>query len=86
MIEGKYEIVIAIYLGILAFFLANWILGNKLLKHSTLNLIFMAFFIIIFFLIGYLFRAILLQLKPIEKNKESAFITTNEPVTYPIES
>ena len=86
MIEGSYELILAIYLGMLAFFLANLIMNNTLMKHSTLNLIFMSFFIIIFFLFGYLFRTILLQLKPIEKSKESAFITTNEPVTYPLES
>lgn len=94
MINDGYDLVIGIYLGIILFFAGYKLLSNKdsFMKDTTLNLIFMAFFIIIFFLFGFLFKNIFLQFKDVNDRNSMPFINTNAKINYedsplmPIES
>lgn len=68
MITDSYDLAIGIYIAVILFFLAYWLLGSKgnnIMKNTSLNWIFMAFFIIIFFLLGYLFSNLLVQFREV---------------------
>jgi len=85
MINNSYDLVWGIYIAIIAFIAGYLMLGeNKqlILKPTTLNIIFMLFFIIIFFLIGYLFRNLMLVFKDVSKKQPNEYINTNELVEY----
>jgi len=76
---------LGIYLAVVAFFAGYMLMGDKsqqILKSSTLNIIIMAFFIIIFFLIGYLFRNMMLLFKKMPEKVPNTYIDTNEPIEY----
>jgi len=85
MINNSYDLVWGIYIGIIAFVAGYLLLGDKkslIIKSSTLNIIFMVFFIIIFFLVGYLFKNLMLVFKDVPKKTPNQYINTNEPVEY----
>ena len=85
MINNSYDLVLGIYLAVVAFFAGYTLMGDKkeqILKSSTLNIIIMAFFIIIFFLIGYLFRNMMLLFKKMPEKVPNTYIDTNEPIEY----
>ena len=85
MINNSYDLVWGIYIAIIAFIAGYLMLGeNKqlILKPTTLNIIFMLFFIIIFFLIGYLLRNLMLVFKDVSKKQPNEYINTNELVEY----
>lgn len=74
MINNNNDLVFGLYLAIIIFFAGYWFMGNdreKFMKNTTLNWIFIAFFIVIFFLIGYLFKNLLLSFVDFRNKKTS---------------
>jgi hypothetical protein len=77
MIKDSYDLVIGIYLAVIAFFAGYMLLGNDkimIMRSTSLNWIFMAFFIMIFFLFGYLFKNLLMQFKDVRKKIPTNYI------------
>jgi len=77
MIDNTYELILGTYLGIIFFFAGYFALGDykqNIMQNNSLNWIFIAFFIILFFLLGYLFQNILLSFKDVSKRDSNNFI------------
>jgi len=71
MIENNYDVVIGLYLGIILFFFGYWALGGNresYMKANSLNYIFITFFIVLFFLFGYLFKNMFITMTDMKKN------------------
>ncbi len=79
MINNNYELVLGLYLGLIAFFLGYFSLGDykeNIMKNIPLNLIFITFFIVLFFLLGYIFQNILLSFTDIKKVDNKMILNT----------
>lgn len=80
MINNVYELVLGVYLAIVLFFLGYMSLGSQketFMKNYSLNWIFMVFFIVFFFLLGYLFQNVILSFKEV-KVENRKFINTQD--------
>ena len=63
MIDNNYDLLIGLYLGIIFFFAGYYFIGTdrqSYMPGSSLNYIFITFFIVLFFLFGYLFKNIII--------------------------
>lgn len=83
MIDNVYELILGIYLAIIIFFLGYYGIGesrDSFMKNTSLNWIFITFFIIMFFLFGYLFQNLLLSFKDVKKREYNAFINTSSEI------
>ena len=60
MIDNNNELVFGLFFGVIMFFIGYKLLDNSdtYLKYSTLNIILIAFFIILFFIFGHLLNNI----------------------------
>jgi len=68
-------------LGIVLFFIAYFSLGSNkesYMPNNSLNWIFMTFFIIMFFLMGYLLQNVFLSFKEVKKPNRPEFINTHK--------
>jgi len=77
MINNIFELILGIYMAIMFFFLAWFSLGdyaNYFMDNNVLNKIFITFFIIIFFLLGYLFQNIFISFKESKKREFNSFV------------
>jgi len=89
MIDNVYELIMGIYLGIIVFFVGYYGMGdmkNLIMEGNTLNLVFMTFFIIMFFMFGYLFQNLLLSFKDVEKRNPITYIDTTSSIKNEIKS
>ena len=78
MIDNNYELILGIYLAILLFFFGYYAMGEKkleLMNNTSLNYIFIVFFLIMFFLLGYLFQNIIISLRETRVRQSNNFIT-----------
>lgn len=69
MIDNSNELVFGLFFGIVMFFIGYKLLNNGeiYLKYTTLNIILIAFFIILFFIFGHLLNNIFQTFRTIKK-------------------
>jgi Kef-type K+ transport system membrane component KefB len=77
MISDIYELILAIYMAIMFFFLGWYSMGDYFsvfMEDTVLNKIFITFFIIVFFLLGYLFQNIFISFKETKKREFNSLV------------
>jgi len=78
MIDNNYELILGIYLAILLFFFGYYAMDEKrveMMNNTSLNYIFIVFFLIMFFLLGYLFQNIIISLRETRVRQTNNIIT-----------
>ncbi len=89
MIDNIYELILGIYLGIIVFFLGYFGLRgykDKIMENKSLNWIFMTFFIIIFFLTGFLLQNMFVSFREIKKPENIPTLINREEVKDDLKS
>jgi hypothetical protein len=82
--NNSYELVFGIYLAVASFFIAYAMIGSDkeiFMRNTSLNWILITFFIVIFFLFGYLFKNLILSFRDPKKRTENQYISTKEVPT-----
>ncbi len=88
MINNVYELILGMYIAIILFFMGYYALGDykeQIMENKALNWVFMGFFIILFFLLGYLVQNIILSFQDVKrKESNTVLVNTNSMTTKTI--
>lgn len=84
MINNVYELILGMYIAIILFFMGYYALGDykeQIMENKALNWVFMGFFIILFFLLGYLVQNIILSFQDVKKKENNTVLVNTNSMT-----
>jgi len=84
MINNVYELILGMYIAIILFFMGYYALGDykeQIMENKALNWVFMGFFIILFFLLGYLVQNIILSFQDVKKKESNTVLVNTNSMT-----